>query len=535
MLSTLFASCTAVATDTKTVDTKTTEKPLGSDEVPAETAYDIFSKIENQQEEIQRLNKQISQLQQQNQQKVDDLIARLAKLEKEKIKNKKIDKETTKETSKEEKVKLNQKTSTTPFNQIHSKKISTKQTKTNNNRKNSTQPNNKTETKQKQAEPIVKVFNPTNKVSAIEIKETEKSTKAVKKPLTQPKEQQINKKETQAKSIGNDKPPITKNSETKAKKKTGNQSTTKKTTSSPKTKNSNKPASGQDTKEKIGSKSKNKQTAIANKNKATTKTTTKKLTNTKPTSKTQSKKKTTDKTISEPNQKVSNKKATDKKATAKKTSSKHAPKKDTNVKTKVKKGGIGSGEVTIEEVDMSKFDLLTVPETTSRYQMLDAKKPEAETNVTNKFTEKPSNKVTDKATTANNTTQTKDTGSKIYLHALKSFSEEKTDTAIRELKKYIQQHPDGKLIAKANYWLGESYLQKDPANYAAARFYFLEVINKYNQHPNNDKHSKALYRLCQLSKINNYDDDLIKYAKKLQSDYPTSVETKLATELLKNK
>ncbi len=124
-------------------------------------------------------------------------------------------------------------------------------------------------------------------------------------------------------------------------------------------------------------------------------------------------------------------------------------------------------------------------------------------------------------------------GSKLYLKALKAFSDKNTDVAIRQLKQYVNNYPNGKLVPKAKYWLGESYLQKEPADYATARYYFLEVVDKHEHHPQNNKKSKALYRLSQLSKINNYDDELKKYTDMLKKKYPNTKETKLALELLK--
>ncbi len=122
--------------------------------------------------------------------------------------------------------------------------------------------------------------------------------------------------------------------------------------------------------------------------------------------------------------------------------------------------------------------------------------------------------------------------SELYLKALQAFSVGETNTAIRNLRQYVNDYPNEPLIAKAHYWLGESYLQKEPANYAAARFEFIEVIDRYDNHPNNDKQLKSLYRLSQLSKINNYDDDLKLYTQMLQDRYPTAEETQKAMELL---
>ncbi len=77
-------------------------------------------------------------------------------------------------------------------------------------------------------------------------------------------------------------------------------------------------------------------------------------------------------------------------------------------------------------------------------------------------------------------------------------------------------------------------MQKEPVDYAKARSYFLEVADKYEYHPQNDNQSKALFRLSQLSKVNNYDDKLKKYTDILKKKYPNADETKSALELLKS-
>ncbi len=60
------------------------------------------------------------------------------------------------------------------------------------------------------------------------------------------------------------------------------------------------------------------------------------------------------------------------------------------------------------------------------------------------------------------------------------------------------------------------------------------MVDKHEHHPENNKKSKSLYRLCQLSKINNYDDELKKYTDMLKKKYPNAKETKLALDLLKS-
>lgn len=132
------------------------------------------------------------------------------------------------------------------------------------------------------------------------------------------------------------------------------------------------------------------------------------------------------------------------------------------------------------------------------------------------------------------TVDTTATPSEIYLKALQAFSAARTAEAIAFLERYIKNYPNEPLISKAHFWLGEAYLQKEPANYAASRFEFLEVVNRYANDPNNDKRSKALFRLTQLSKINNYDDELERYVDMLKVEYPNAEETKLAIELLKH-
>ncbi len=243
--------------------------------------------------------------------------------------------------------------------------------------------------------------------------------------------------------------------------------------------------------------------------------------------------------------KKEDKSAKSKKAVAKSTA-KHNEKK---IAKKNGKKVLGADEISVEQLDLAKLSAGAKIETTQKPIMAETIKPadlQIKTIVQNddesEETRKPrilkvkklniNNKKPDMSAQLAREEREK-TGAELYLKALKAFSNKNTDVAIHKLKEYVNNYPNGKMIPKAKYWLGESYLQKEPADYATARYYFLEVVDKHEHHPQNNKQSKALYRLCQLSKINNYDDELKKYTDMLQEKYPTSKEAKLALDLLK--
>ncbi len=239
------------------------------------------------------------------------------------------------------------------------------------------------------------------------------------------------------------------------------------------------------------------------------------------------------------------------KTTAKKKEDKKIDKSKTQKKSKKKgKKVLGADEISVEQLDLKKLSAGAKIETIHKRIIEEKVQPEdmkIETIVKSDNDEimpsstKPrvlkvkklnlNNKKEDASAQARKEAKIK-ASSELYLNALKAFSDKQTNVAIKKLKKYVNDYPDGKLLPKAKYWLGESYLQKEPADYANARYYFLEVVDKHEHHPQNNKQSKSLYRLCQLSKINNYNDELKKYADMLKKKYPNSKETKLALKLL---
>ncbi len=213
---------------------------------------------------------------------------------------------------------------------------------------------------------------------------------------------------------------------------------------------------------------------------------------------------------------------------SKKTLEKTATKKKKDTKTNKQKNGkkvLGADEISVEQLDLAKLSAGAKIETIHKpiqEENTTTANAKIETVVKNDtddiIVEKSKPKVLKvKKLNINNkkfdiSTQTiteeeENAGSEIYLQALQAFSDKRTDIAIHKLKEYVTNYPNEKLIPKAKYWLGESYLQKEPADYATARYYFLEVVDKHEHHPQNNKQSKALYRLSQLSKINNYDDE----------------------------
>ncbi len=573
LLSTLVATCATTAVEAKTLDDKSVEKPLGSDEVPAETAYDIFSKIETQQQEIERLNKQIAQLQQQNQKKVDDLIARLSNLEVQtnakKQGNEDLNIATVNNLHKDNKLNTpSDKSSINTKQKVEVKKDSDKSKynkksknkqpehvssieelnlQTIDSNKQASQQSNKKASDNKTSDivPVIKTVSEPKPVKALnknapKVVDADKQKKQVKTQTSNPPTSNLMPKNKKPRIKGldksNKKVTDVQIATTKA------EDTKKQSVSSADT--ANKP--NKNTANKTMAKKSNannseqaKKSEPSKQNKQSTKK--------KPTKPAKPTKKPVDTKVNKKSTKKSDSKVTSVADTKAK-----KPKKKVNKDSKTKLnngriagGALGSHEVTIEQVDMSKFNLLTAPEPRSEDDYKDSPvklgsgtklgsvtKSSSTSDKTSQAS--PSKALLTQATSKNSANVKAASGaSELYLNALKAFSEQKTDTAIIELKKYIKRYPNGKLIAKANYWLGESYLQKDPANYASARFYFLEVINKYKYHANNDKHSKALYRLCQLSKINNYDDDLIKYSNQLKTDYPNTVEARLVVELLK--
>ncbi len=189
---------------------------------------------------------------------------------------------------------------------------------------------------------------------------------------------------------------------------------------------------------------------------------------------------------------------------------------------------LGADEISVEQLDLAKLSAGTKMETT--YKPITQKTEETKIDT---IVQSNNESILEKSNINSVESEKNKAGSELYLMALTAFSSKNTDVAIHKLKEYVNKYPDGKMIPKAKYWLGESYLQKEPADYATARYYFLEVADKHEHHPQNNKQSKALYRLSQLSKINNYDDELKKYTNILQEKYPNSTETKLALELLK--
>ncbi len=212
-----------------------------------------------------------------------------------------------------------------------------------------------------------------------------------------------------------------------------------------------------------------------------------------------------------------------------------------DVKKKNKKV-LGSDEISVEQLDLKKLLAGAKIETTQKpIKLVDTQIIDSKIETIVKSDDEPMlakskpNLLQVKKTDIKNTKPKQDnTSSELYLQALKAFSDKNTDVAIHKLKQYVNDYPNEKLVPKAKYWLGESYLQKEPADYATARYYFLEVVDKHEHHPQNNKQAKSLYRLSQLSKINNYDDELQKYADILEEKYPKSKENKLALELLKS-
>ncbi len=219
----------------------------------------------------------------------------------------------------------------------------------------------------------------------------------------------------------------------------------------------------------------------------------------------------------------------------KKTSSNKAKAKlITNKKSVVKKQPkkqLGSDEISVEQLDLKKLLAGTKIETT--HSLINENVHTQVFDITWKNTAQKGNKIKIEKYKPNNVqSEQNPTSSELYMQALKAYSDKNTSVAIRKFKKYINDYPNGNLIPKAKYWLAETYLQKEPIDYANARYYFLEVVNNYENHPQNDKQSKALYRLSQLSHVNNYSNGLKKYTNKLKKKYPNAKETKLALKLL---
>ncbi|MBD3648733.1 MAG: tetratricopeptide repeat protein [Pseudomonadales bacterium] len=71
---------------------------------------------------------------------------------------------------------------------------------------------------------------------------------------------------------------------------------------------------------------------------------------------------------------------------------------------------------------------------------------------------------------------------RMYESALEMIRNREYDGAIAQLKKTIEQHPNGQYTANAYYWLGEVYAAKPEPEYENARQALAQVITYFPEH-----------------------------------------------------
>lgn len=125
-----------------------------------------------------------------------------------------------------------------------------------------------------------------------------------------------------------------------------------------------------------------------------------------------------------------------------------------------------------------------------------------------------------------------------YTQALQFYSRDDVEAAIAQMQAFLMQYPTHQLTPNAVYWLGEFHLKTQPANYKQATAYFTQVVDAFSDSPNNDKQSKSLFRLVQLSLLteknaNEQNKKMQGYLQRLTTQYPNSKESKRALELVR--
>lgn len=146
------------------------------------------------------------------------------------------------------------------------------------------------------------------------------------------------------------------------------------------------------------------------------------------------------------------------------------------------------------------------------------------------------NKTTPKVTRPINTLSLIDPET-AYTQALQFYSRDDVEAAIAQMQAFLMQYPTHQLTPNAVYWLGEFHLKTQPANYKQAKAYFTQVVDAFSDSPNNDKQSKSLFRLVQLSRLteknaHEQNKKMQEYLQRLTTQYPHSKESKRALELV---
>ncbi len=125
-----------------------------------------------------------------------------------------------------------------------------------------------------------------------------------------------------------------------------------------------------------------------------------------------------------------------------------------------KKGGkvLGADEISVEQLDLTKLLAGAKIETTQKPISQKIKVAKIKTIVENDNEAMLEKNNISNIKISNIKSEKNKAGSELYLMALTAFSDKNTDVAIHKLKEYVNHYPNGKLVAKAKYWLGESYL-----------------------------------------------------------------------------
>lgn len=123
-----------------------------------------------------------------------------------------------------------------------------------------------------------------------------------------------------------------------------------------------------------------------------------------------------------------------------------------------------------------------------------------------------------------------DAAKKAYLAAYQAFKTKGTKAGVINMNKFINTYQKSKLVPSAHYWVGEFYLADSKPDLVSAELRFATVVKQY---PKSAKVPKALYRLGNIAKIKNNNQQAIAYMQQIITQHPNAREVGLARAFLK--